>query len=80
MISTVPRFASMVEPSGMPWIASRSSKRELPGRRTRIVPRTLRTTTVLWNSGVGVGVAEGVGVGTGVGAAVGVGVGSGGGG
>ena len=50
----------MVEPSGMPWVASSSTNSRLPGRRTSTLPLTGLTTTVP-ATGVGVGVGVGVG-------------------
>src|SRR6478735_8883401 len=67
----LPRLASMTEPSGIAELALRTTKALVPGRLTRIVPLTGRTTTRSWNSAVGGGVTTGVGVGvtTGVGVA-----------
>src|SRR6478672_11704532 len=67
----LPRLASMTEPSGIAELALRTTNAPLPGRLTRIVPLTGRTTTRSWNSAAGGAVKTGVGVGvrTGVGVA-----------
>ena len=44
--STTPRLVSMVEPCGMPCVASSSTKALLPGRRTSTLPLTGSTTTL----------------------------------
>jgi hypothetical protein len=56
--SIAPCLVSMIEPSGMPCVASISTKSLLPGLRTSTLPLTGRTTTVCWKAVVGVGVCS----------------------
>ena len=62
-----PFLTSTVAPSGMSSIALRSTNVLLPFRRTRTLPLTGRSTTVLWNCGTGSAAAPADGSGGGSG-------------